>query len=164
LGFDIDGVKVGVNASETANFTNQQVQNHQVTRTETVNFDEAINAYTDLVVTITKKINRAFLDFSGTVNAEASVVLDLPGGAHGWDWPIGKLSDFLPDTTIPLRGQIWNGRAEEYSKEYQEIQYTQANCPGHQDPPPSPLFTNRSGSDQVALDVPGLGQFAIMLG
>jgi hypothetical protein len=145
VGFDIDGVKIGVNASESVNFTTQQKQDHQVTRTERVDFDEKINPYTDLAVTITKKINRAFLDFSGVVTAEAAVVLDEPGGEHGWDWPIGKLSDFLPDPTISLRGQIWNGRAEEYTKEYQEKQYTQANCPGHEDPNPTPLLTNRFG-------------------
>jgi hypothetical protein len=144
IGFNIDGVRLGVNASETVNFTNQQKQDYQIRREERVDFDETIQPYTDLAVTITKKINRAFLDFSGVVKAEAAVVLDEPGGEHGWDWPIGQLSDFLaePNNTISLKGQLWNGRAEEYTKEYQETRYTQADCPGHEDPNPSPLITN----------------------
>jgi hypothetical protein len=139
--FNIFGQKAGMSESQTVTFSDTRAENHSTKRTVTENISEKMLPYTDLTIKIEKRVTLAYLDFSGVARVSAQIVMDIAGGAHGWDFPIAPLTDVIKDPTITLRGQIWNARGEDIRKSVQEIKYTVDTCPKG-DPQPTNKFTN----------------------
>ena len=138
---NIFGQKAGMNESQTVTFSKVESENHSTKRTETETTSEKMLPYTDLSIKIEKRITLAYLDFSGVARVSATIVMDMAGGAHGWDFGIAQLTDVVKDPTITLRGQIWNARGQSITKSVQEIKYTADTCPKG-DPQPASKFTN----------------------
>lgn len=129
VNLEIYGQKLGVNNTDAVSFTTTEALNHAQERTETVNTNEKLRPYTDLFIKVEKRVSHAYLDFSGVVEVQGDVVMAMSGGAHGWDFPLGRLSDWMTDKQIALRGQIWNARAEATTKTIHEVGYTAETCP-----------------------------------
>lgn len=126
---DIKAVKLGVSDTVTVGFSTQEAISKQEKRTESVTMNESIRPYTELTIIVEKRISNSYLDFSGVVRVEADVVLDVAGGPHGRDIPLGRYADLVQDRDITLRGEVWLGRAENTTKSFQEHQYDQKSCP-----------------------------------
>jgi hypothetical protein len=121
------------NGNQTVEMTDQTKWDQTRTETEKIPYDETTPAWTLRVVTIRKDISAAYLDFEGTVTADADITgrtccgLSISIAPDVRDY--GKVSDFAkPPILLNLHGEIWNGQAQTTVKSVTDVKLPQSSA------------------------------------